>query len=368
MNICILQHVPFEGPGTILPYFQGTQHRVKMVHLYQGDRFPSPKWPDLLIVMGGPMGVHDENECSWLRDEKQFIEEVVNADTWVLGICLGAQLVASVLNAKVSKNHSPEIGWFPVRFNPELDKHWLGEIFSEEFETLHWHGDTFEIPNQAIPLGASQACQNQGYLWGSRVLGLQFHLEFTPESTALLTEKCADELVDAPWVQSAEQMLEQPDRFTNANERMSKILSHIEREITSKVELDAQLAQDCIVLAETNQLWVLLNKNASVPWFILVPKGQFRDLDDLNQEQHAVLFRQADVISDLLRADFGSEKINIAALGNMVPQLHLHVVGRTSHDPCWPNPVWGHLTERRDWTPEDIESLKAQILHLLDKR
>lgn len=118
------------------------------------------------------------------------------------------------------------------------------------------------------------------------------------------------------------------------------------------------------MLRETDDLWVLLNKNAAIPWFILVPKGKFRDLDDLSEKQRSHLLHCADAISDLLRSDFKSEKINIAALGNMVPQLHLHVIGRTSVDCCWPNPVWGNLKEEKTWSSADIEAIRQRIVSL----
>ena len=361
MNICILQHVPFEGAGTILPFFSGSNHRVRMVHLYSGESLPSPKWPDLLIVMGGPMGVGDEVRFPWLGAEKKFIEQVIDEQTWVLGVCLGAQLIANVLGAAVTKNRTPEIGWFPIQINPEFQATWLNDLFGQEFDAFHWHSDTFEIPRNAQPLGSSAACSRQGFLWNERVLGLQFHLEFTPESTALLAEKCADELVENRWIQTPEQMLSSSERFERANGLMEKILAHIQSEILANIRLNDQLAADCHLLQETESLWILLNKNAAIPWFILVPKGKFRDLDDISEEQRKLLFRFADGISDFLRSEFQSEKINVAALGNMVPQLHLHVIGRTISDCCWPNPVWGNLTEERAWSSVEIDAIRQRI-------
>lgn len=366
MNICILQHVPFEGAGTILPFFERTRHRVRMVHIYDQEPLPSSKWPDFLIVMGGPMGVSDENKYPWLAEEKTFIKQVIQSGSWVLGVCLGAQLIANVLGAPVTKNKTPEIGWFPVELSPQINDTWLAGILQPKFEALHWHGDTFGIPEGAKLLGSSEACSNQGFLWQNRVLGLQFHLEFTPESTALLAEKCADELIDSPWVQATEQMLSPVRDFRGANACMAKILAHIETAIHEDVKLHPQLDEDSVLLAESNQLWVLLNKNAAVPWFILVPKGKYRDLDDLTPDQRNTLFFCADRLSDLLRSGFRAEKINIAALGNMVPQLHLHVIGRTSSDACWPNPVWGHLTETKSWTRENLDALRQKVKPLLD--
>lgn len=366
MNICILQHVPFEGAGTILPFFEHSSHRVQMIHLYAEQPLPSPKWPDLLIVMGGPMGVHDTDSCAWLAAEKVFIRDAIDAGAWALGVCLGAQLIADVLGASVTKNADPEIGWYPIRLNSQMQGHWLGEIFPEEFEALHWHGDTFAIPDGALSLGSSEACKNQGYIWGDRVIGLQFHLEFTPASTALLAEKCADELVDHPSVQTAEEMLVNRDpSFASANARMAEILEQIESRIENSVELHPQLEKDTHLLFESDELWVLLNRNAMIPWFILVPKGRFRDLDDLPKEVSENLFDLSGMLSNYLRQEFASEKINVAALGNLVPQLHLHVVGRDSRDICWPNPIWGNLNQHKDWTEQEISKISNHVNSIL---
>ena len=142
---------------------------------------------------------------------------------------------------------------------------------------------------------------------------------------------------------------------------MAKILEHIQSEILADVVLSEQLAADCHLLFENDDLWLLLNKNAVIPWFILVPKGRFRDLNDLAEPQRTGLFKYADGVSDLLRSDFGSEKINVAALGNMVPQLHLHVIGRTSVDFCWPNPIWGNLDQEKTWSEQQVGDIQQRI-------
>ena len=325
--------------------------------MYRGEVLPSVKWPDLLIVMGGPMSVHDTADYPWLVEEKKFIAGVIEGPAWVLGVCLGSQLIADCLGATVRKNAVPEIGWFPVTRDPDFTPHWLADILGAEFEALHWHGDTFELPNGAVTIGSSSACKNQGFIWGDRVIGLQFHLEFTMESTTRLADNSADDLIDSKWVQSRDELLCDPRRFDKINSLMASVLEGIEEKINSDISLHPQLAEDCHLVIDKEDLWVLLNKNASVPWFILVPKGKFRDLDDLDQPQREGLFRYADSLSAFLRAHFQAEKINVAALGNMVPQLHLHVIGRTSEDPCWPNPVWGNLQDTKAWTANELQDI-----------
>lgn len=320
--------------------------------------------------MGGPMGVGDELKFPWLDPEKTFISDVIDGGAWVLGICLGAQLIAAVLGAEVKKNPRPEIGWYPIRLDAQMRSHWLADILGQEFCCLHWHGDMFTIPDGAIPIGASEACENQGFVWQERILGFQFHLEMTEATVRRLIGECEDELsnpiaVDKSldpraYVSTAEELLSDPE-FDTPNVQMGKILSHIETSIAENIVLHPQLAKDCIKLADWDDFWILLHTNALIPWFIVVPKGRFRDLDDLDAKMSQMLFQLSDRLSDLLRSQFLSEKINVGALGNMVPQLHLHVIGRHSKDCCWPQPVWGNIQGTKNWMDAELQTLRSAV-------
>lgn len=356
MNICIFQHVPFEGAGTILPYFEERGHQVEMVHLYTDHQLPDVSAIDLLIVIGGPMSVHDIDEHPFLIEEKRFIREAVEQGKWLLGVCLGSQLIAEALGSKVRKNKETEIGWFPVSQTQNASQSWLADLLPCEFTCLHWHGDTFDLPERAVHVARSPACENQAFVWNDRVIGLQFHLEFTPDSTRALIEKARDELVDGPWIQTEQEMLRDKSMFDTANNLMAGLLLHIESEI--EFQLHPQLEKDTHFIAELDCSRVLLNKNAEIPWFILVPRGDYRDLDDMQKLRRNRLLAESDKIADLLRDEFSAEKINVAALGNMVPQLHLHVIGRRADDPCWPNPIWGNLNTESAWSEGQIERLR----------
>lgn len=224
LNIQIFQHVPFEGPAAIEPYFVAMGHQVCVTKLFAQDRAEVHSNTDGLIIMGGPMGTSDEAEFPWLADEKKAILKAVELDMPVLGICLGAQLLAEVLGAKVSPMGYREIGWFPVETNVEFLDHPLGKVFPEEFAPLHWHGDTFEIPDSAIAIGASEACPNQGFVYGTKQIALQFHLEFDQTSVKRLAKNAANELDGTKYVQSEERMQQQSELFVAADQLLANFL------------------------------------------------------------------------------------------------------------------------------------------------
>jgi GMP synthase-like glutamine amidotransferase len=167
---------------------------------------PHPDDYDLLVVMGGPMGVGDEADHSWLKPEKGCIADAVAAGRALVGICLGAQLIAEVLGARVYRNPVKEIGWLPVRLTAAGRQAELTASLPPELQVFHWHGDTFELPPGAVHLAESDGCAQQAFLYDQRVLGLQFHLESTPESVDAICTHCADEIVPGPYVQDAERM------------------------------------------------------------------------------------------------------------------------------------------------------------------
>lgn len=222
MQLHYLQHVPFETPAYCLDWAKENHVAVSATHLYRGDALPTIDSFDALIVMGGPMGVYDEGEYSWLPQEKQFLHDVVQSGKRILGICLGAQLLAHVLGADVVQNQVKEIGWFPV----EKSNHPFLDTWPKSMPVFHWHGDRFEIPEEAELLAASAGCSNQAFLYQNQVLGLQFHLESTAESIHALIQNCGDELVPAPYIQTKEAIERDTQHYVNtANNAMKRILA-----------------------------------------------------------------------------------------------------------------------------------------------
>ena len=171
------------------------------------------------------MGVHDEAEFPWLGAEKSFIRACIDNDKTVLGICLGAQLIADVMGAQVRRNEQTEIGWFPVS---AVGSHPLTEIFSQSPVVLHWHGDTFAIPVGAEHLCRSRACENQAFLLGDKVLGLQFHLETTAQGLADLCADCNQNPGTGEWIQTAAEMARNPARFLSTKPLLASVLEYLD--------------------------------------------------------------------------------------------------------------------------------------------
>lgn len=207
MRAHVFQHVPFEGPGAIEDLLRRKGVPLSRTRFFAGERVPAADQIDFLIVLGGPMSIHDLAEHPWLENEVRILRAFLASGRPVLGICLGAQLIAHALGAEVTRNPQPEIGWFPVHATAAAEK--LG--FPPEFTAFHWHGETFALPAGATSLGRSAACDRQGFCVGDNVVGLQFHIESTPETCRALVEHCAEELVDAPFVQTAGEILAADD-------------------------------------------------------------------------------------------------------------------------------------------------------------
>jgi GMP synthase-like glutamine amidotransferase len=214
MHAVILQHHPIEGPGSLTPWL-ASHTTNQIVRLYAGEGCPDPEDVDLLIILGGPMSVNDEREFPWLVAEKVFIRQVIDRNRPVLGICLGSQLIASALGAGVRANRHKEIGWLPIEgltVNAPLTL--------PSTTVFQWHGDTFDLPVGAILLARSAACVHQAFLYKNNVLALQFHLESTPELVKLFIETGRDELVAAPYIQTAEAILSAPVELYQAGNKL----------------------------------------------------------------------------------------------------------------------------------------------------
>ena len=217
-------HVPFEGLGCIEQWIIDNNHSVTFTKFYENYSLPTVENIDWLIVMGGPMGVYDEVAFPWLIEEKAFIQKAIEQRKTVIGICLGSQLIAEVLGAKVYPNKQKEIGWFDIEKTSACEKLDIIQTQERKFQVFHWHGDTFDLPKGSTQLFRSAVCENQAFIYNGNVLGLQFHFEVTNYSLAEMVKHGQDELIKNASIQSASQILAQNGLIESNNKMMFRCL------------------------------------------------------------------------------------------------------------------------------------------------
>ncbi len=225
MNIHFFLHVPYEGPDQISQWCKKHGHTYTTTRFYEDSSLPDINTFDWLIIMGGPMSIHDDHLYPWLTEEKTFIKEVIKKNKIVLGICLGSQLIANALGAKVYRNDEKEIGWFPVTNTREAKELW--DFIPTSFTPFHWHGDTFELPKGAIQLSHSEATKNQAFIYNKKVLGLQYHIELSREGIREIGENSLDDITDGPFIQSFDDFSGNIRHFENNHRILDGILQYL---------------------------------------------------------------------------------------------------------------------------------------------
>src|SRR5215467_14832549 len=163
MRMAVLQHVEFEGPAAVADWAAGRGVSVRLFHLHRSAALPSLDDFDMLTILGGPMSANDEAQLSWLRSEIALVHEAIASDKTVFGICLGAQIIAKALGARVYPGSAREIGWFPVE---RTGSHPLFDGLPDSFTPLHWHGEKFDLPHGAKLLAKSKITVNQAFAVG----------------------------------------------------------------------------------------------------------------------------------------------------------------------------------------------------------
>jgi GMP synthase (glutamine-hydrolysing) len=182
MKVVAFRHMYSEGLGSLGQVIEKSGGSYQYIDTYREplDGF-DPAAPDLLIVLGGSPGVYQAEDYPFLKDEMRMIEKRLEKNLPILGICLGAQLMAEVLGGKVYKGkQGSEIGWFPMTLTDEGKKTQVKHFCKSETSLLCWHGDTFDMPKGATLLATSEKYRNQAYSYGANAIGLQFHCEITP--------------------------------------------------------------------------------------------------------------------------------------------------------------------------------------------
>lgn len=228
MRIHAFQHVPFEGLGHIGRWIADRGHALTLTRQYAGDPLPRLEDFDRLVIMGGPMNIYEDARYPWLAGERYLIRKAIAAGRSAVGICLGAQLLADALGSPVFACVNKEIGWWPIRLTEEGQRTSLLDGLPEAPTVFHWHGDTFDIPRDAVHLATSEGCPSQAFLYDNRILGLQFHLESTPETVEAIVAHCGDELVPSRFVQGEAQIRAAgPAHFPAINQLLETLLDRL---------------------------------------------------------------------------------------------------------------------------------------------
>lgn len=257
LRVHYFQHVSFEDPAYILDWLHERGHGVTASRQFEEPWAPDTDQFDMLIAMGGPMSVNDTDTYEWIEPEVETLRQAVDAGKPVLGVCLGAQLLARALGSEVFPSDHKEIGWFPVTVRPERrgrelpgESRYVGssatntvepvttyvpatatelfDAFPPQLITLHWHGETFTLPENARLVAQSTACKNQLFVYNESAIGVQFHLESSMESVQRLVDNVGDEITEGPYMMPAAQILARADLIAQNNRYMAAILRYLE--------------------------------------------------------------------------------------------------------------------------------------------
>lgn len=227
IHIHVLQHASYEGPGYIEQWADQNNYPLSKTYLFKNETLPKRTSFDLLVIMGGSMSVHDEDKFPWLVAEKEFIKACIDQKKAVVGICLGAQLIASALGADIYPNPHKEIGWFKVSKAASHDE--LLEAFPESFSAFHWHGDTFNLPRGTKHLMYSEACKNQAFSYGNHVMAFQFHPEVTPALVNDFIRFGKNEIISDAFIQTETEIKNGLANSTELNMSLEKSLNRLVR-------------------------------------------------------------------------------------------------------------------------------------------
>ena len=185
-KLLVLKNIDREGPGLFLKIAKEKGFLPEIYNLSLGEKLPEPKKDDLILIMGGPMSVRDINneKYFWLREETYFLKRAIENQISIIGVCLGAQLLAHVLGGKIerlkdesNKENKPELGWSEISSIEEKSNEKISLIIKRQLKVLHWHGDRIILPPKAKLLASSNRCREQLFKVGESIYGLQFHVE-----------------------------------------------------------------------------------------------------------------------------------------------------------------------------------------------
>ncbi|WP_042355626.1 type 1 glutamine amidotransferase [Bacillus rubiinfantis] len=227
MKIHYIQNDELATLGFIDEWVKNNHHQLTATKMYANEALPLLEEFDLLIILGGRMGAYEEEKFPWLIVEKQFIRKAIDAGKKVLGICLGSQLLADVLGGKVYPHTHQEIGWSPIEKTADAARVQLFNGIPQSFAAFQFHGDTFELPPDAIRLAQSRGCLNQAFIYGDCTIGLQFHPEFTEDIISNLQKRFGPELSEGEFIQHPNDWTNQHRLTENAKSILFTILNSL---------------------------------------------------------------------------------------------------------------------------------------------
>lgn len=181
-EILIIKHIEIEGPGSIEDFFRNTAWGLRIIELSRGGRLPANfNEIEAIISLGGLMNVYEEDRFPFLKYECDLLKQAIKEEIPILGICLGAQLLAKACGARIKKAQTKEIGWHKVNLTEAGRNDPLFKNLPAQLDVFQWHEDTFEIPEGGLHLAESISCANQAFRFGRNAYGIQFHIEVAPD-------------------------------------------------------------------------------------------------------------------------------------------------------------------------------------------
>jgi GMP synthase-like glutamine amidotransferase len=235
--ILIIKHISIEGPGIIGEFFRNSQWQVETIELGNGERLPSDfNNVEAIIVLGGPMNANEEDRFPFLKEEDIFIKKAIKKEIPILGICLGAQLLAKACGAKVRKAKKKEIGWYKISLTAEGKKDRLFQGLDSKLDVFQWHEDTFELPANTGLLATSIICKNQAFRFSRNAYGLQFHIEVTPDMIKSWIKEYVDD-EGSRIVDIQKMFLDTDDKKRKFIKQSNKLLSNFSQLITDEISI-----------------------------------------------------------------------------------------------------------------------------------
>jgi GMP synthase-like glutamine amidotransferase len=224
MSVLFIKHIDIEGPGTIADFLDARAIQYKIADVSKNNALPSaPEQYQAIVILGGPMNVYEEEKYPFLKAEDALLKAALRKRVPLLGVCLGAQLIAKALGAKVRKAAEKEIGWFKVNLTDNGIKDRLFLDLKSKIDVFQWHGDTFDIPDKGLHLASSKVCSNQAFKYNDNAYGLQFHLEVTKDMVQEWLDAYSDEISSLGDKVNREAILEQAEASSETYNNQAKI-------------------------------------------------------------------------------------------------------------------------------------------------